>query len=92
MIFIKLLIITLILILTLTFSIQALEKDKLYHFGAGNFVYFMSEQLNFEKPIIMVIGVSLTKELHDYLSDSYSVKLMDIVVTITGGVFVKVVF
>lgn len=85
--------ITLMLIILLTFNIQALEKDKLYHFGVGSFIYFMSEQLNFKEPIIMVTGAGLTKEIHDYMNrDYHTPEVEDLIFTVLGGLFLKVVF
>lgn len=77
---------TLVFILIFTFSVSAIKKDKLLHFGAGFITYLLSDQLNFEQPIIMVTGVSFTKEFHDFLNkDKHNPDIRDFIATVLGG-------
>jgi hypothetical protein len=60
-------------------------NDKLMHFGAGIGIYYMSEQLGYDNPLLFVSLVGISKELHDLNSDKHTFELKDIFATTLGG-------
>ncbi len=83
----KIIVITLILIMVTTPTL-AFEKDKNQHFAAGAITYSIADLIEFEKPMITVIVVGISKEIYDSQTNG-TVELKDVLATILGGMFAQ---
>jgi hypothetical protein len=80
----KIISLTLIIILALTFTASAIEKDKLLHFSAGTLIYYYTDNYTDVNPMLAVSLAGVGKELYDSQTDG-TVELTDILSVIAGG-------
>ena len=83
----KIISLTLITILVLTFTTTAIKKDKILHFSAGTLIYYYTD--NYTDVNFMLVSIAgIGKELYDSQTNG-TAELADILATVAGGVVIS---
>jgi hypothetical protein len=80
----KIISLTLIIILALTFTAGAIKKDKILHFSAGTLIYYYTDNYTDVNPMLAVSLAGVGKELYDSQTNG-TIEIADVFATVLGG-------